>query len=52
MSASVRIDVRGPIAHVAIDRASIHNAFDDTLIAELGGKPVPYPTDDLFENGD
>jgi methylglutaconyl-CoA hydratase len=46
MSASVRIDVRGPIAHVAIDRASIHNAFDDTLIAELTAALVQVDADD------
>ncbi len=29
------------------EQRAAHNA-----ISQLGGKPVPYPTDDLFENGD
>ena len=32
---SVRIERRGRVAHVELDRASVHNAFDDVLIAEL-----------------
>lgn len=32
---SVRIERRGSVAHVELDRASVHNAFDDVLIAEL-----------------
>lgn len=35
MTSSVRIDRRGAIADLVIDRARLHNAFDDTLIAEL-----------------
>ena len=32
---SVRSERRGRVAHVELDRASVHNAFDDVLIAEL-----------------
>jgi len=35
MSSSVRIDRHGRVAHLVLDRAHIHNAFDDVLIAEL-----------------
>ncbi len=35
MTPSVRIDRNGPIATVTLDRAPVHNAFDDVLIADL-----------------
>ncbi|HQW81557.1 MAG: enoyl-CoA hydratase/isomerase family protein [Rhodanobacteraceae bacterium] len=35
MTSSVRIDRRGAIADLVIDRGAVHNAFDDVLIAEL-----------------
>ena len=35
MPSSVRIDRRGAVADLVIDRAQVHNAFDDALIAEL-----------------
>lgn len=35
MSHAIRIERRDAIAHLILDRAHIHNAFDDALIAEL-----------------
>ncbi|MBL0029256.1 MAG: enoyl-CoA hydratase/isomerase family protein [Rhodanobacteraceae bacterium] len=35
MTSSIRIERRGATADLVIDRASVHNAFDDALIAEL-----------------
>ena len=35
MTSSVRIDRRGAVADLVIDRAQIHNAFDDALIGAL-----------------
>ncbi len=35
MTSSIRIERRGATADLVIDRAPVHNAFDDALIAEL-----------------
>jgi methylglutaconyl-CoA hydratase len=35
MPASLQIDRSGPVARIALDRPSVHNAFDDRLIADL-----------------
>ena len=35
MTSSIRIERRGAIAELVLDRASVHNAFDDVLIAEM-----------------
>jgi len=35
MSSSIRIEQRAAVAWVTLDRASVHNAFDDVLIADL-----------------
>ncbi|MBK6728708.1 MAG: enoyl-CoA hydratase/isomerase family protein [Xanthomonadales bacterium] len=35
MTSSIRIERRGAIAELVLDRASVHNAFDDGLIAEM-----------------
>jgi methylglutaconyl-CoA hydratase len=34
-SSTLEVTVSGPIAHVALNRPDVHNAFDETLIAEL-----------------
>jgi methylglutaconyl-CoA hydratase len=35
MTSSIAIDRAGPVASLVLDRAGVHNAFDDALIAEL-----------------
>ncbi len=35
MSASILIEDRAAVRHIRLDRAEVHNAFDDRLIAEL-----------------
>lgn len=46
MSSSVRIDRRGAVAYLVLDRAQIHNAFDDVLIAELTAALQQVDADD------
>jgi methylglutaconyl-CoA hydratase len=46
MTSSVRIDRRGAIADLVIDRAKVHNAFDDVLIAELTSALQQLDADD------
>jgi methylglutaconyl-CoA hydratase len=45
MSSSVRIERRGAVADLVIDRAAVHNAFDDVLIAELTAALIDLDTD-------
>ncbi len=35
MSEALRIETRGPVAHVTLSRPDVHNAFDDKLVAAL-----------------
>lgn len=42
---TLRLERRGAVAHVAMDRAHIHNAFDERLIAELGDALLALDTD-------
>ncbi|WP_374602607.1 enoyl-CoA hydratase-related protein [Arenimonas sp.] len=35
MPSAIRLDHHGAVARLTLDRASVHNAFDDALIAEL-----------------
>lgn len=37
MPTTIAIDHQGPVAWLWMDRAEVHNAFDETLIAELTG---------------
>ena len=37
MTSAIRLDRDGPVARLALARPSVHNAFDDELIAELTG---------------
>jgi methylglutaconyl-CoA hydratase len=46
MSSTVRIDRRGAIADLVIDRAKVHNAFDDVLIADLTAALQQLDADD------
>lgn len=37
MTSAIRLERDGPVARLALARPSVHNAFDDALIAELTG---------------
>lgn len=45
MTSAIRLDRDGPVARLALARPSVHNAFDDDLIAELTGALEALDTD-------
>ena len=45
MTSAIRLDRDGPVARLTLARPSVHNAFDDELIAELTGALEALDTD-------